>query len=434
LANSLEAFSSAPRLDRPLASPKVASHVAPPVPLAAVGWLTVASGLLAVACSLLRRRRPTSDIAFVAFAGETDGPSYNQQGRRPTALGAANKSVDVAPNPAMQPKTFVGELLQVALQSGLEYFDVFVKDRIEILSAERTRLQENVQHVSLPYRPLYRRINDLKAKEQRQAVEDVLYFSVMQRFAWLGMPSVQPHHLQGTVTLPNSPPDLLDRVLASPEEIPLVESHLKYVLRAVEEPITKMSKFTLFEIFGTSILFGYFLRRASQRFALTKSCQMNPNIMSGEDTRHMLDFLFEQVATTVEPEHHEWGHPQGLAEYVDTLEGTDLANTMVMSQEAGAVVQNYIRFLLGDVGEMMRQVKETLGQGTPGAGPEDQRLRLLQAVAEGQVDSIVIAAEDVWRLALEAVAFGSFLKEAETAVELTAEVPLLTPANFAALM
>lgn len=44
------------------------------------GRLTVASGLLAVACSLLRRRRPTSDIAFVAFAGETDGPSYNQQG------------------------------------------------------------------------------------------------------------------------------------------------------------------------------------------------------------------------------------------------------------------------------------------------------------------------------------------------------------------
>lgn len=37
------------------------------------------------------------------------------------------------------------------------------------------------------------------------------------------------------------------------------------------------------------------------------------------------------------------------------------------------------------------------------------------------------------RLALEAVAFGSFLKEAETAVELTAEVPLLTPASRAFL-
>jgi len=245
------------------------------------------------------------------------------------------------------------------------------------------------------------------------------------------------------VALPPAPPDLLSRIVASPEEAALVESHIQFVLRLVgDADLTKMFRASLAEVYVSSALFGYFLRRTSRRFALLQSSGLAPRSMTLDETRRLLQQLLERstcfagrtnLAEPVPPV-EPFGRPQSLADYIGAIEVRDLADTMLMSQEAASVIQDYIHSLLGDFSEMMRQIQATIWRApSPPRTTEDMRQRLVQALVDGHLASVVVSPADLRRLALEAVAFGSFLRDAEAAVELTAAEPLLTPAPFLAV-
>lgn len=348
-------------------------------------------------------------------------------------LQKGNPNVNVKPNAILQPKTRTGELLHFTLQSSPENFPGLVRDRIQMISDERSRQREAIKEVSFPSRKLYRRIFEVQRQEQRAAVEDILYTTVLHRFSLLGVSPIEPHQLQKKAVFMPAKADLMCCCAPSDEEKELVNAHMKYILGPWGVmPFVTMCKYQAFEVFGLSVLFGYFLRHTASRFALARSAGLNPWIMSDDETRAMLNDLFHRSAPSASEAGtgplREWGHAQTLKEYMDGLDLREVVAGAFISQEAANVIHSYLSTLFGDVGALLSQWKEALKVPLPVQSIEFQQ-RLL-AMDDGRIDIVGINWSDLRRLVLEAVALGTFLKSAEASVELSAEEQLLTPANF----
>ena len=59
--------------------------------------------------------------------------------------------------------------------------------------------------------------------------------------------------------------------------------------------------------------------------------------------------------------------------------------------------------------------------------PDEFLERMRDVVKEDKVDILVMSLSDQRRVVLEAVAFGAFLRDAESNIELLADEPILTP-------
>ena len=142
----------------------------------------------------------------------------------------------------------------------------------------------------------------VKKMGQKQAVEDIMYFSILDQFRRLGVNPIQPGQLQYFSDFGPVNWESLTRGVHSDEALEVVRSHMRAVLGpVVDMPLTamnaaiKISKFHAVQMFAASVLFGYFLRRADKRFALAKSLGMAPRVMSDAETVEMLEDLFNRA-------------------------------------------------------------------------------------------------------------------------------------------
>ena len=137
---------------------------------------------------------------------------------------------------------------------------------------------------------VFRRIAELKAKERCKSLEEIIYVLVVQRFMDVGF-SLIP-----TILLPSTSSGKVDgwlnqdselEVVHSIEAIGMIKEHLSLVLgnpSAVSDSntVAEIRKLRVGQVYATSVMYGYFLRRVDKHFQLEKSMKMLPFSSSEE--------------------------------------------------------------------------------------------------------------------------------------------------------
>ena len=122
-----------------------------------------------------------------------------------------------------------------------------------------------------------RRIAEVKDKERRKAVEDIIYCLVVHKFVDNKISMIPK------ITSTSDPAGRVDfwpnqeqklESVHSPEAFEMILSHLSLVLgeRVVGplDTIVQISKIKLGKLYAASIMYGYFLRRVDERYQLER--------------------------------------------------------------------------------------------------------------------------------------------------------------------
>ncbi|GLI59000.1 hypothetical protein VaNZ11_000823 [Volvox africanus] len=400
--------------------------------------------------------------------------------RRKITVRAESSEFGLAP---AQPKTPYGEMLQYYLRMEPHLFKTAVDTQLAKLRDEKLRRREKEEELSASSDgtelALYRRMEEVREGEVRATLEDLMYVSILEKFLLLGVDMLP--RMDGLVDPPSTNLKALTEGIHSKEALELVREHLLSVMgsaaTAYSNAYVKMSKFQMAQVYAASVMFGYFLRRVDQRFQLEKALGTLP--LSKEDAVARLERLFaaaEDVersdnpdfaeVTTVDldsptssrssqdadapavsaadrtagastsgraPGSRRAGSPDGgrgsgsksaLRRYVESFDQATMVETArVVSVEGAALVERQTSALLGDIKKLTTQMQEAVGDNA--SSMQEAIERMAKAVELDMVETVTMAVATQRRSVLEAVAFGSFLRDVESWVQ--DEYALLTP-------
>ena len=350
------------------------------------------------------------------------------------------------------PQTPVGQQMAYLLKMEPHLFRAALDAELSRIQAERAQraAAASGDATTTPTPPpdtaslvLYRRMDELRRGEQALSVQDLMYASVLERFLELGVPM-----LPRLTDAPNeAPADLkaLTEGVHSAEALDLVKDHIRGTLgpasTAFSNTILRMSRLQAAQVYAASVLFGYFLRRVDARFQLERATGLLP----GEAVAR-LEALFaaadsagpdadpdaptpppspEAVAAAAAAARPKGG--SALRSYIESFDAATMAETAsVVSAEGSALVEAQVTALFGDLGALQRQMADAVGDDA--TSMDDLMARVQKAVADGTVESLAITAGTQRRAVLEAVAYGSFLRDVEGHIE-DGYAGLLTPAK-----
>jgi antitoxin component HigA of HigAB toxin-antitoxin module len=300
---------------------------------------------------------------------------------------------------------------------------------------------------------LYKRMEEVQRSEKQATLEDIMYASVLEKFLQLGV------NMLGSMDLVQENAEnlkLLTEGVHSREALDVVKDHVKNVMGpasiAYSNTILKMSKLQAAQVYATSIMFGYFVRRVDKRFQLERSL----GLLNEDDTAEAVDRLERLFAQTAEidvaadpdsvesptaadadkappqeerKEQKERPEKKGvLRNYIESFDQQTLADTArLVSAEGQALVETQSKALFGDVKQLTRQMQEAVGPDV--SSLEEVMQRVQEAVEKEKVDIMTVTVATQRRAVLEAIAFGSFLRDVETYVD--TEYQLLTPSSSA---
>jgi len=295
---------------------------------------------------------------------------------------------------------------------------------------------------------LYRRIEDVKRRARSQSVQDLMYYSVLRKFMSLGVDLLPP--LDGAADVGSVNLVALTKGVHSVEALELVREHLENALgggggRAppMQQQLVRMSKLQAAQVYAASLMFGYFLRRVDARFQLARQTGTLPR--SQEETVKALEALFNSAAAE-EPEAGAaaWapGGPSPLDQppaaalepqrqaslrgYVRSFDAETLAATArIVSLEGVALVERQTTALFGSIDALSEEMTKAIGEGV--SSREDFMQRMSKALESGEIKSITLTYAAQRRVVLEALAFGSFLRDVEGRVGAGEHSTLLTP-------
>eukprot|EP00192_Tetraselmis_astigmatica_P024558 CAMPEP_0117695560 /NCGR_PEP_ID=MMETSP0804-20121206/28201_1 /TAXON_ID=1074897 /ORGANISM="Tetraselmis astigmatica, Strain CCMP880" /LENGTH=408 /DNA_ID=CAMNT_0005509633 /DNA_START=400 /DNA_END=1623 /DNA_ORIENTATION=+ len=329
--------------------------------------------------------------------------------RRPVRCDASGKDeLSLAPG---EPKTPFGEMLKYYLQMEPQLFQAAVDEKFAALQ-EAKQEEEEQSTTSSPTAALdlvlYRRMNEVKAREMQDTVEDLMYLSILEKFVLLQV-SMLPR-MEGEVDIPHSNLKALTEGIHSKEALAMVKDHLMSMMgptgNAFSNSIVKMSKLQMTQVYAASVMFGYFLRRVDKRFKLeqafgTLEDSISPASSVDEDAVARLNRLFN-AASAMEPGEEEEmpSTPQGdeprlksvkrqasLKEYVESFDQAMLMETaQVLTIEAAALVERQTTALFGDIKALQQQMSEAVGEDV--ASMEDLMQRVSDAVRNDKVDTL----------------------------------------------
>lgn len=216
----------------------------------------------------------------------------------------------------------------------------------------------------------------------------------------------------------------------SAEALELVREHLGKALNGGADPsanagpapmsamLVRMSKLQAAQMYAWSVMFGYFLRRVEARFLLERSFGGGALPRSQADSVAALEALFN-AAPAEEPAAAAAAAPApkaaSLKRYVEAFDPQALSETArIVSAEGLALLDRQTSGLFGSVDALQRQMAAAVGQGA--TSQEDLARRIHAAIASGAVDTLTLPYAQQRRVVLEAVAFGSFLRDVELRV------------------
>uniref|UniRef100_A0A7S3UHH8 DUF760 domain-containing protein n=1 Tax=Picocystis salinarum TaxID=88271 RepID=A0A7S3UHH8_9CHLO len=314
-----------------------------------------------------------------------------------------------------------GEFLTYMLQEQPELFDSAVEEQLEKLvkDKEDQKEKDDDDKGTSTDLVLYRRMGEVKAAERKAAVLDIMYACIVQNFVRIGV-TLLPK-LDGLVDA--APVDLnaLTQGVHTPEALEMVKDHLRSVLggqQAFSNVMVKMSKLQAAQVYIASTMFGYFLRRVDKRFQLEKAMGTLPE--SREEAVARLERLFNQtldVEEGVDSETSETTETQTtLRQYVESFDQQTLAETAQMvTQEAATITERQVGSVFGNLMELQMEMMKVVGEDAQSA--EELMGRVQKAVEAGSVQSLSMTYGSLRRVVLEAVAFGSFLRDTESYVD-----------------
>lgn len=258
-----------------------------------------------------------------------------------------------------------------------------------------------------------RRIAELKEKERRAALEEIIYCLIVQKFVENKISMIPKLSATSDPTgrvdfWPNQEQKL--ESVHSSEAFEMIQSHLSLVLgeRLVGvgplSSLVEISKIKLGKLYAASIMYGYFLKRVDQRFQL-------------ERTMNILPERFTQDPT---PANQLWD-PDSLIRIPP--DGGDEAGFMENGEGKSYRLRSYVMYLDAETLQKYATIRSreaiSLIENQTQAlfGKPDIRIAGDGSIDTSNDEVISLTFTGLTMLVLEAVAFGSFLWDAETYVE-----------------
>ena len=298
---------------------------------------------------------------------------------------------------------------------------------------------------------LFRRIQAMRASERRNGVQDVMYANILQKFRGLNVDMLPPLDEEMFDVRGVDLTRLTDGV-HSAEALSMVKEHLMGMLgpeanAAYGNALVRTSKLQAAQMYAASIMFGYFLRKADKRFSLDRAMGTLP--LNPEQSARSLEALFESASNMDSVDEADadaapfvGGASEDFAtstasadgkltlkQYIQSFDAATLAETArVVSLEGVVLAERQTGALFGSVEALAREMQSALEEGgEPITSPEELMRRVEDIVGGGKVATVTLPVATQRRVVLEAVAFGSFLRDAETFVD-ARDGRLLTPA------
>ncbi|KAK4351624.1 hypothetical protein RND71_030937 [Anisodus tanguticus] len=289
------------------------------------------------------------------------------------------------------PSTAAGRSLSGALQSGRDgFFHAVVEKELVKLAYMRDGafLRMNLTLCS-DESVLHRRISDLRELECRKAVEDVMYMLVVYKFSEIGVhlvPKLSKCMYNGRLEIWPCKDWELESIHSS-GILEMVKEHLSSIIGWKDKwTLTQTEKLHIRLVYAASIRYGYFLKSASMRYHLEQSFDHINSDLSNITTSSNLLFsrswpLKQKSVTFVGPVSLiEEMQQENLTSYVTSLDHEIVQMCKKPKfKEAMSLIEKHCSALFGD-----------------------------------ESDEVVLTSSaSLKRFVLEAVAFGSFLWDAE---------------------
>lgn len=320
----------------------------------------------------------------------------------------------------LQPQSPPGKFLKGVLRNQPDNFDVAAAKQLKELATDRNDALARWEHsVDASEKCLHGRIAEMKELRCQTAVEEVMYMLIVHNFSQIKVPMVP------RLTRMSSGRNLdlwpsKDRELESihcPQVLELIKDHLSNIFgpkggdprsssSSGKWPTAEIKRLQLGRLYAASILYGYFLKSAQLRHQLECSLartdedyplgfticvpHLDRQLSNLEDDLVVIGNPFDAVSS-LSPMVSESRRPKKLRNYVlnfDTMAVQLCAK--LRSQEAADVIESHCLAIFG-AGE---------------AG-----------MADGEDDTVAVTFTGLKRLVLEAIAFGTFLWEAERYVD-----------------
>ncbi|GAB4834787.1 hypothetical protein Ancab_033055 [Ancistrocladus abbreviatus] len=331
---------------------------------------------------------------------------------------ADNSGENLLPIAPLRLESPVGQLLAQILQTHPHLLPAAIDQQLENLQNERDAEKEESPSSSQDLL-LYRRIAEVKEKERQKALEEILYCLIVQKFVENDIsmiPTISPtSDPTGRVDFwPNQEQKL--ESIHSPEAFEMIQSHLTVVLgeRFVGplQTMVEISKIKLGKLYAASIMYGYFLKRVDQRYQLERTMKTLPKDLGEKEVQFRDPTLTDQlwgpdslVRDTSNENLENYGDPGGfgdgksyrLRSYVMYLDAETLQRyATIRSKEAVSLIEKQTQALFGR---------------------PDIRLAEDGSFETHNDQVLCLTISGLTMLVLEAVAFGSFLWDAEDYVE-----------------
>lgn len=258
----------------------------------------------------------------------------------------------------------------------------------------------------------------MKEKERRKTVEEILYCLVVQKFVENNITLIPKISTTsdpaGRVDFWPNQEQKLESV-HSPEAFEMILSHLSLVLgeRAVGplDTIVQISKIKLGKLYAASIMYGYFLRRVDERYQLERSMNTLPE-----------GFGEEEIITYEEPvsEKQLWD-PESLIRIYPDEDGGGIVDSR--NEERPYKLKSYVMYLDAETLQRYATIrsKEAISliekQTQALFGRPDIRVAEDGSLGASNDEAVSLTFSGLTMLVLEAVAFGSFLWDAENHAE-----------------
>jgi len=375
----------------------------------------------------------------------------------------------------MSPGSPSGQILAHVLDNESHLFTAAVEATLDRMADELDQEETRANSVDVSEDEsdrqglvLFRRIQQMRALERRNGVQDVMYANILQKFRNIGVDMLPPMD-EESVYLKGVDLNQLTNGVHSVEALEMVKEHLMGMLgpqasNAYSNSLVRMSKLQAAQMYAASIMFGYFLRRADKRFSLDRAAGTLP--MNPSESAAALEALFNSASAMDSMDEADAGaNARGFAaeefafdaggtgsgsgsgseastgaganttlkQYIQSFDQQTLAETArIVSLEGVVLAERQTGALFGSVEELAREMQSALEDGgEPITTPDQLMERVQDVVGGGKVKTVTLPVATQRRVVLEAVAFGSFLGDAESYVD-AYDGRLLTPAPAAA--
>ncbi|KAI3727961.1 hypothetical protein L6452_16585 [Arctium lappa] len=346
------------------------------------------------------------------------GESYRARSCIAKASGGSGHGlVPVAP---LQLESPVGQLLEQILQTHPHLLPAAIDQQLENLQNERDAQKEESAPSSMDL-SLYKRIAEVKEKDRQKVLEEIMYCWIVQKFVDKEISMIPKVSATSDPTgridyWPNQEMKL--ESVHSAEALEMIQNHVALVLgdRLVGplESIVQISKIKLGKLYAASIMYGYFLKRVDERFQLERSMNTLPEGYKEQQSSYseppvpQSPFWDPDSLIRIQPDYDneeegfmgssgDDGKSYRLRSYVMYLDAETLQRyATIRSKEAISLIEKQTQALFG------RPDIKMSDDGSLGASNDEV---------------VSVTFSGLTMLVLEAVAFGSFLWDAENYTE-----------------